>query len=324
MPVSVSAVLLGLLALGSQALDVPTRGQEPVEADPPWFVRHQAEDGRWQGDEEVGDLGVTALTLLAFLGDGQLPHVGPQRESMRRGLDWLLARQDASSGVFGGPLEDERALVTHAWCTLLVCELAHFDPEGFGTGEVHARAARALLAARGLDGGFGSARATGWATFALVAALESGLELPEGALQGARATLADAVSPLAPTEELEVGPLALSALIGWFLDDGTGAPGDSAATEALARLSQVPDLWPRLDPEERMLLAYAAYQAGGETWKRANRDLKAMLLPLQLRKPDEDHGGFPPERGFGAVRATAFGVLTLEVYFRYARLLGAR
>jgi len=37
-----------------------------------------------------------------------------------------------------------------------------------------------------------------------------------------------------------------------------------------------------------------------------------------------NHGFFPAFRGHGAERATAFGVLTLEAYFRYGRILGCR
>jgi hypothetical protein len=262
--------------------------------------------------------------LTAFAGDGNLPHLGPMKDPMRKGLQWLVSRQDRESGVFGGPLEDEADLLDHAWGTLLVCELAFLDPEVCGAGDNHHRAAKALLAAQSEDGSFGSARATGWCAYALVSAKQAGVEVPDEVLLRARKALVASVSSEGRAEELDIGPLALRALIGFMLDDGSGSEGDAAAKEALARLVQAPDLWPSADPEERMLLAYAAYQAGGATWKRAQRDMKSTVLALQQRGTDEDPGGFPPEQGFGAVRATAFGALTLEVYYRYARILGAR
>jgi hypothetical protein len=314
-----------LLAAQAPAQEAPAAQEAGQAAADSWLVRHQAEDGRWKGDEAVGDVGVTALVLTAFAGDGQLPHLGPHKDSMRRGLQWLVAQQDAGSGVFGASLADEKGLLEHAWATLLVSELAYLDPEVCGAGDNHHRAAKALLATQREDGSFGSARATGWSAYALVSAKQAGVEVPDAALLRARGSLAASVSSEGPVEELDVGPLALRALIGWMVDDGSGTEGDVAANAALARLVQVPDLWQGLDPEERMLLAYAAYQAGGESWKRANRGLKASVLS-RVQRGDEERGpdGFPPEQGFGAERATAFGALALEVYFRYARILGAR
>jgi hypothetical protein len=321
-----------LLVLGSLPLALPAGAQQAQvsaasgdsQAIAPWLVRHQAEDGRWKGDDVVGDIGVTALVLTAFAGDGNLPHVGPMKGPMRKGLQWLVARQDADSGVFGSSLDDERGLLEHAWSTLLVSELAFLDPEICGAGDNHRRAAKALLAAQREDGSFGSDRATGWAAYALVSAKQAGVDVPDDVLLRARRALVASVSSEGPLEELDVGPLALRALIGFMVDDGSGSEGDAAANAALARLVQAPDLWGRLDPEERMLVAYASYQAGGETWKRAQREMKTEVLAFQQRGTDEDPGGFPPEQGFGAERATAFGALTLEVYYRYARILGAR
>jgi hypothetical protein len=243
---------------------------------------------------------------------------------MRKGLQWLVAQQDAGSGVFGASLADEKGLLEHAWATLLVSELAVLDPEICGAGNNHHRAAKALLAAQAEDGSFGSARATGWAAYALVSAKQAEVEVPDEALLRARSALVGAVSVDGPAEELQAGPLALRALMGWMIPGAADEAGDASAIEALARLVDSDGLWQRLDPEERMLVAYAAYQAGGATWKRAQRDMKSAVLAFQQRGSDEDPGGFPPEQGFGAERATAFGALTLEVYYRYARILGAR
>jgi len=318
-----------LLALGSLALAAPAQRHEVSVAcgDPsspqPWLEQQQAEDGHWPGDGQVGDVGTTALVLTAYAGDGNLPRQGPLAERMRKGLQWLLAQQDATSGVFGASLEAETPLLEHAWSTLLVSEVAYLAREQAGVGDANARAARALLAVQRADGSFGSARATGWSAFALVSARESGVDVPAEALLRARAALTSSVATEGPAEDLDFGALALRTLIGFLVDDGSGE-GDAAAIAALGRVVALEGLWTRLDPEQRMLLAYAAYQIGGKTWQTATRGMKATVLPRRIQVDGENHGGFPAEQGFGPVRATAFGALTLEVYYRYARILGAR
>lgn len=306
----------------------PGLTQEDVAANTPWIVRTQSTAGWWKGDDSVGQAATTALTLFSFIGDGSFPSAGPYRESVARGASWLLRQQDPKSGSFGGELESETDLLSHAWCTLAVSEIGTLDPAWDGS-EVRDKATAALLLAQRGDGSFGTARATGWAAYALVAAREGGATVPPAALLRARRALAAVIPTEGDAAHLDAGKVALRCLIGFMVPepataDGPGSVTDTQASDALSKILQVPDLFPALDPESRMLVAYAAFQCGGETWVHAQREIKRVLLPMQIRQRGENHGGFPTERGFGAARATAFGVLSIEVYFRYARVLGAR
>ena len=94
------------------------------------------------------------------------------------------------------------------------------------------------------------------------------------------------------------------------------------------------DKLPKWDPEGKSndmyywyYGAYAMYQMGGTHWKKWNTAMKPAVLDSQSR---EGHlkGSWNPIGPWGysggRVYSTAIGVLCLEVYFRYARVLGAR
>jgi hypothetical protein len=75
-----------------------------------WLVEHQLPSGAWgQGDEtvapgaeptEVGNLADTCVATLALVRSGSTPSAGPHRESVRRGVEFVLGsieRSDAES-----------------------------------------------------------------------------------------------------------------------------------------------------------------------------------------------------------------------------------
>lgn len=75
---------------------------------------------------------------------------------------------------------------------------------------------------------------------------------------------------------------------------------------------------------------YAMNQWGGQAWKDWERALGQALLPAQRRENARDnfHGSWDPADPWGEdggrVYSTAICALMLEVYYRYARVLGAR
>ena len=72
---------------------------------------------------------------------------------------------------------------------------------------------------------------------------------------------------------------------------------------------------------------YAMYQLGGEHWRRWRKGMERAILPHQ--RTDGDYAGsWDPVGAWGyqggRVYSTALMVLTLEVFYRYSPLLGAR
>jgi len=109
--------LLGARFDDSSRRKISADNRRVLEAALAWLAAHQEPDGRWSPSEfgercpessgrscdgpgeEVQSVGVTGLALLALLGDGNIGRVGPYGDSVRRGLHWLLERQDQESGL---------------------------------------------------------------------------------------------------------------------------------------------------------------------------------------------------------------------------------
>jgi hypothetical protein len=65
------------------------------------------------------------------------------------------------------------------------------------------------------------------------------------------------------------------------------------------------------------------FMAGGEPWKRWNDVVRDHILSLQVRGTDCARGSWEPNDRWssegGRVYSTALAVLSLEVYYRFAR-----
>ena len=79
-----------------------------------WLKEHQDADGHWSAarftrhcgekdfcegtGKKAHNIGVTALALLCFMGDGSSMRAGPYKEVVRRGI-WWLRKQIDKNGV---------------------------------------------------------------------------------------------------------------------------------------------------------------------------------------------------------------------------------
>ena len=72
---------------------------------------------------------------------------------------------------------------------------------------------------------------------------------------------------------------------------------------------------------------YAMYQMGGKHWRAWQKSLKHAVVDTQ-RKDGDYKGSWDPIGPWGysggRVYSTAIMTLSLEVYFRYAQVIGAR
>jgi hypothetical protein len=73
----------------------------------------------------------------------------------------------------------------------------------------------------------------------------------------------------------------------------------------------------------------ACHAAGGETWKRWSEPMKRAVVDTQvLDRESCRFGSWNPVSGpaaeMGRLATTAFCILSMEVYYRYARVLGSR
>lgn len=362
----------------------PARLGRPVEralgAGLEWLRDHQAADGRWSSAGfmhdnalgrscacdgaglEVHDVGVTGLSLLAFLGDGNTTRQGPYRENVARGVAWLCAQQDRDTGLIG-TRTGSAWIYDHAIAGLALCEAWYFSRNPL----LRAPAQRAVdFVSRARNpysawryevppNGESDTSVTGWMVLVLKSADEGGLTVDRSAYAAALSWLDEVSDPLSgragyatrgslsarmpginehfPPERGEA--MTAVALLSRFLLGQT--PRSLGGAEEImdrhaALLSARPPA-PSPDGQGPDLYywyygSYALYQMGGERhWEPWRRALEGVLAPAQ-RDDGDAAGSWDPDgpwgRFGGRVYSTALALLTLEVQYRYARVVGAR
>ncbi len=321
-----------------------------------------AEGAKCEGAGEAQfDIGLTGLALLAFLGDGDTTSEGPYRDNVDRGIKWLIDQQDPESGLIG-PRKGAGFIYNHAVATQALCEAYYFSesPSQFVSAQ---RAVDFILSARNPYGawryqqpptGENDTSVTGWMVMALKAAEEAGLQVDRESFSGA-ITWIDEVTD---TKTGRVGYDAVGSpstrngrVNGHFIK----TRGEAMTAEGLLCrifLGQEPKKTPVMGLHADLLLkklpvwdsdpkqeagtdfyywyygSNAMYQMGGEYWVKWEKSMTPALVNSQ-RKDGDAKGSWNPEVdpwGYagGRVYTTAMAVLTLEVYFRYARVLGGR
>jgi hypothetical protein len=295
------------------------------------------------------DVGVSALALLAFLGAGHTPdRDGPHRRNVAKGLQYLLDHQDGA-GVFGIP--GDKYFYNHALATLALAEGAAMTGDA-AMKEGLAAALRHAAAARQPGGGWDytsektgrhDLSITGWQIMALKAAEPVFDPLSIHDREDLRHYLDRAFTEdgygIYANLDPEAGRrganmVAVGLLSHLYLG---GLPGDTRTRAAVRHLL------PRNPPEPASLgrwdltfqsyyywyvATLALFHLGGEPWEAWNTLLQEALLQLQSRGGHAE-GSWEPEASWiglsgGRIYATAINVLTLEVYYRYTPLFGAR
>ena len=306
------------------------------------------------------DVGVTGLALLAFMGMGSNSKSGPYRDIVKNGLAFLKSQQDPDSGLVGDRSSKE-FIYNHVIATLAMCEDYYFSKNP-SLKRVAQKAVDYIAAARDPYGvwrydvpslGEGDTSVTGWMVFALASAKDAGLKIDSGAFDsslsffddmtdgangrvgylatGSGSSRIPGVNQQYPVEKGEA-MTAVALLCRIFLkqDPAQEKVMDKHAELLLRTL-------PKWEPEEYgcdmyywYYGTYAMYQMGAhksEYWKKWEATLDEAVIQSQ-RKDGDEKGSWDPVGpwGFagGRVYSTALMTLTLEVKFRYARVLGAR
>jgi hypothetical protein len=197
--------------------------ESAVEAGLRWLARHQDDDGKWSvegfhkscspgGKCDVDgrdkgltdfDIGVTGLSLLAFLGAGYTPQIRTSYQDpvtkktirygnvVRKGLKFLIDKQAADGSI--GPLVGE-AMYNHSIAALALAEaygltnaVTYRAPAQKAIQFIH-QAQNYGLAWRYLPKkGDNDTSVTGWCVMALKSAKISGLEVAQTSFEGAKA-----------------------------------------------------------------------------------------------------------------------------------------
>jgi len=332
-----------------------------------WLARHQEEDGSWspggfwmrcaseprcEGPGSYGlDVGVSALALLAFLGNGDTTVAGPHQRQVQRGIVWLLGEQDADSGRFGrssGPSQ----VYEHAIATLAIGEAAAFSGHRV-LRDAARRGIAVIQAARNPQAawrygfapdGSDDTSVTAWMVQALDAGRRVGLEVDEQCFQGALSWLDEATQP----ENGRCGYDAtgtLSARVSGSNDQYPPENGEALTGAALflrSLIGQRAESTPLLEQHAELLLQkLPEWNPEGLTcdmyyWYYGSMGLRQLggssfaawadaLAPAALggqRQDGDAAGSWDPVGpwGFsgGRVYATAMMALCLEAPYRFA------
>ncbi|MBI2923135.1 MAG: hypothetical protein HYY18_18935 [Planctomycetes bacterium] len=275
-----------------------------------WLLRSRNADGSWGGEAEMFEGAMytkhsaTSLALLALFGAGYT-HLSREEsegtvvgKAIKEALQWLAANKPET------PFD--AALVSLAWGEAWGMTNSALFKEHVEGG------LKTLLELQTPDGSWGGdARTSSWAAMALKSAEISGLEVPKEARDAASAWFA---------ARLEADPRAEDA-VAWVLlaTDRTGA----AADRAKAALGARPPNWSQQDFGYWYHGSMAMFQLDGPSgplFSRWGEGLKATLGGFQ----DARVGWAGEGRGTADVVKNSMGQLTLEVFYRYASVFGAK
>lgn len=307
--------------------------------------------------DEFHDGGVTGLALLALMGDGNTAGRGALKDNVVLGIRWLLSQQDPATGriASSGAID---SIYDHILATLALTECYHFSKSPVLEPRVQA-AIDYLQLGRNRGAGFryevppdgkSDMSVTAWATITLFSAKEAGLAVDEHAFESILSWLDAMTDPTTGRVGYDVtgsSPARLARDSDQFPADRSEA---MTAAGLLTRffLGQDPKQEPILGKHGDLLLtcppewdesggsidmyywywgSYATWQLGGHYWSTWNSAMKPIVLEHQ-RRDGHFKGSWDPVGVWGSsggrVYSTAMMALTLEVYFRYARVLGAR
>ncbi len=303
------------------------------------------------------DVGVTGLALLAFLGDGNTTTQGEYKEVVIRGIAWLKEQQDPDTGQIG-ERSGHNFIYDHALAALAICEAYYFSKSPL-IKQTAQQAINYIVTARNPYSawrydvppvGDNDTSVTGWMVFALASAKDAGLEADyKSAFDGALSWIDEVTDPASgrvgydsfgslssrtpgnehfPREKGEA-MTAVGLLCRVFLGQ---KPDETPIMHKHAELlKSKPPLW---DPEGFgcdmyywYYGTYAMYQIGKPYWPVWEKAMKPAVVDSQRRDGDEK-GSWDPIGPWGyeggRVYSTALMTLCIEVYFRYAQVLGAR
>ncbi len=324
-----------------------------------WLATAQSRDGRWNanqfgaGHEQLvlgqdrggagrnADTGISALALLAFLGAGHSHSEGEYRETVQRGLDFLLRSQAADGSMFGDATFYAQ-MYCHSMATFALAEAQALTGDRRLEPAVTKAVNFSLDAQNASTGGWryragdsGDTSQLGWQIMSLASAKRAGINLPDQTwnrvdrfLRSVRRGNYGGLASYRPDSPASTSMTAEALYCHLVLEEAGGMNlPEPAATEATNQLlATVPSA-------DRVNLYYWYYatlalhhrqqssKAAAAAWHTWNDAVTAALLNTQVAH-GSDAGSWPPNTVWGSyggrVYTTAMSAMCLEVYYRYA------
>ncbi|WP_237226624.1 hypothetical protein [Rubinisphaera sp. JC750] len=334
--------------------------EEAVERSLAWLASIQEEDGRWDGSkwgsgrieiDEAGinrqnagvdaDMGLTGLTVLAFLGAGYTQEEGKYSRNVDRAIDWLISQQ-REDGYLGGNATRYAGMYCHGMAAYALGEAYGMRSERRIDDRLSKAVAKASEFTIGMqnqeDGGWrylpgwsGDMSMFGWQMMALKSAEIAGVAIPSTAEDLMVKFLVDrslgenkGLASYHPEYGSEItAPMTAEAM---FCKQMLGIRRDNPASQQAAAFLLDPENRPRPSDPNLYYWYYgtlAMYQYGGDEWTQWNVRLRELLIESQSKRGPMA-GSWDPEGPWGGyggrVYSTALATLSLEVYYRFLPL----
>lgn len=334
--------------------------EEAVENALEWLASIQEPAGHWDAskygsgkieiDEDgidrqkaglEADTGVTALTVLAFLGAGYTQDEGKYAKTVGKAIDWLISQQ-REDGYLGGKATRYSGMYCHGMASYALAESFGMQSERTVDDRLSKSLAKAIHFTVGMqnqeDGGWrylpkwsGDMSMFGWQMMALKSAEIAGLDIPEPAKELMVKFLVErslgehkGLAAYHPQYGAEASPSMTAEAL--FCKQMLGISRDNPASiEAAEYLLNEKNI-PRKSNPNLYYWYYgtlAMYQFGGKEWEQWNELLRELLTESQETKGDLA-GSWNPEGPWGGyggrVYSTVLATLSLEVYYRFLPL----
>jgi len=305
-----------------------------------WLKNAQGQDGRWDsqkwGANHNCDAAVSGLAILCFLANGDTDREGKYRETVSRGLKWLVTRQQAD-GSFG-----ER------FYTQGICTMALSQAYGMSyTPALRMPAQRAVdfcCANQNPNGGWDylgnnparvDTSVSAWVVLGLKSGYISGLNVPQESIDRVKQWLRESINP--------DGTTGYTKTIGAQGSSG-GTPTMTAAStlcrqmmgwtsrdpEIIAALDYIQKAGPRLDNLYHTyyvtLAMFQVKRVNSMYWVQWRNTFTDPLRNLQVKGlAKELDGSWNPDQTYGAqggrVYSTAMALFCLEVETIYLPMM---
>jgi len=299
-----------------------------------YLASKQSEDGRWDlaahGGGEGHDVAATAFALLAYYGRGECHDTDCRyRDTVARGLKWLLDYQNPVTGDLRGENPRANGMYDHGIGTLALVEAygvtkdADLRSPAMAAIDFIAESQHEQGGWRYRPGQQGDLSVSGWMIMALASAEMSGLPVPEKTRERAvnfmefisYGTHGGRYGYVEPGK----GTAAMNAA-GFFCSQLLGATSNSAKAYESAAMLETPGFRPE-DIYHAYYGTVAACQHQGPVWRRWREQMHKAYLEMQAQDGSWTTTG-PNAKVMGPLISTALTVLCLEAHYRYTPLYG--
>lgn len=315
-----------------------------VQAGLAWLARHQADDGHWsdglkceQGDPcpalsfNDGHVSIaeTGLAVLAFQAGGNY-YFNDQKYSqhVKNGLDWLVKQQGSDGRLFGVHTWYQHGIATFALAEACAVDLANNHPPDARYLDAATRAIKFMEDHQYAGGGWqyeldspgmGDTSVTGWQVLALKSALEAKIDVAPMTMRRVQDFFERCANPATGQTRYTIRAWStdLTTAVGLIVQEFIlKQPKSPLALKAVEHLKQrAPQLGPSGDFYTLYNGTLSMFLAGGDAWKQWNLAVRDAVVKRQEREGCV-RGSWTSN--YGRTLDTAWAVLTLEVYYRYA------